>query len=90
MRIITIERSAIDQFKSIWPCHNIPDSADLIVAAFAPNGDLMDYEISDDADKVILDNEVAGATLSALFDDAKEHAVNTAPQANLLDNWVYR
>jgi hypothetical protein len=90
VRIISIERSAIDQFKSVWPCHNIPDDADLIVTAFATNGDLVDYEICNDADKVIVDNEDAGAALCALFDDAKEHAVNTTPQANLLDNWIYR
>ena len=90
MRIITIERSAIDQFKSVWPCHNIPNSADLIVTAFATNGDLMDYEISDDADKVIVDNEDAGAALCALFDDAKARAVNTQPQADIMDHWVYR
>ncbi len=90
MRIITIERSAIDQFKSVWPCHNIPDTADLIVTAFAPNGDLMNYEICNDDDEVIVDNDDAGAALCVLFDDAKARAVNTQPQANIMNNWVYR
>jgi hypothetical protein len=75
MRIITIERTAIDRFKTQWPCHNFPDSADLIVAAFADNGDLVDYEICDADDNVIVENEDAGTALSAVFDDAKERAI---------------
>ena len=90
MRIITIERSAIERIKSYWPVHYIPGDADLIVAAFATNGDLVHYEISDDADKVIVENQDAGEALSALFDDAKKHAVNLQPRADIMDHWIYR
>ena len=87
--VITIQRTAIDRFKAQWPCHNIPADADLIVAAFANNGDLVDYEICDHADNVIVENSDAGEALSALFSDAQERAVNQFPQCNLSDNWVY-
>jgi len=80
MKIITIKSEAIQQFKASWPCHGLPDNVDLIVAAFAPNGDLVDYDLSD-----AQDNELPGigpcalvdmgAALSALLDIAKQHAV---------------
>ena len=89
MNVITIKRTAIDRLKAQWPCHNIPGDADLIVAAFADNGDLIDYEICNHADNVIVENDDAGEALSALFDDAKERAINQFPQSNILDNWVY-
>ena len=89
MRVITIQRTAIDRFKAESPCHNIPGDADLIVAAFADNGYLVDYEICDHADNVIVENDDAGEALSALFDDARERAINQFPQSNTLDNWVY-
>tara|TARA_R110000824_G_scaffold301270_1_gene489271 strand:+ start:1508 stop:1792 length:285 start_codon:yes stop_codon:yes gene_type:complete len=93
MNVITIERTAINRLKAQWPCHNIPDDADLVVAVFADNGDLVDYQISDRADNVIYANcrrtDDARAALSALFDDAKERAINKFPQSNILDNWVY-
>lgn len=60
--IICRERAAI---------RHIPDNADLIVAAFADNGDLSDYQICDHADKVIFENVDAGAALLALIDNAK-------------------
>ena len=80
MKIISIKSGAIEQLKASWPCHGLPDNVDLIVAAFAPNGDLVDYELS-----AAQGNELPGigpcalvemgAALSALFDDAKKHAV---------------
>ena len=89
MKIITIKSEAIEQFKASWPCHGLPDDVDLIVAAFAPihkivaafapNGDLVDYELSDAQGNVLPDAgenlDIDGAALSALFDIAKEHAV---------------
>ena len=79
MKIITIKSEAIEQFKASWPCHGIPDNVDLIVAAFAPNGDLVDYELSDAQDNVLPDAgenlDIDGSALCALFDDAKKHAV---------------
>ena len=89
MRVITIQRTAIDRFKAQWPCHNIAGDADLIVAAFADNGDLVDYEICDHADNVIVENSDAGEALSALISDALERAVNQFPQYDILANWVY-
>jgi len=89
MNVITIERTAIDRLKAHWPCHNISDDANLVVAVFADNGDLIDYEICNHANNVIVENDDAGEALSALFDDAKERAINQFPQSTILDNWVY-
>jgi hypothetical protein len=71
MKIIDIHRTAIDRFKSSWPCNGFPDNADLLVAAFAEDGDLVDYDFYDVNDKPIEDDtwERTGA-LSALLDDA--------------------
>ena len=97
MRVVTIERTAIDRFKAEWPCRNIPGDcdcfglhqpADLIVAVFAENGDLIDYQISDHADNVIVENSDAGEALSALFSGAQERAVNKG-WADPDDYWVY-
>ena len=100
-RVITIERTAIDRFKAEWPCHNISDDADLIVAVFAGNGDLIDYQISDHADNVSVGADFpdgdfpadapsldAGGALSALFNNAQERAVNKG-WADTLEHWVY-
>lgn len=79
MKIITIEREAIDTFKDSWQCHGLPENLDLIVAAFAPNGDLVDYDLCDKNDNVIetdsywVHHEGSGS-LAALLDDAQEHA----------------
>ena len=110
MRVVTIERTAIDRFKAQWPCRNIPGDcdcfglhqpADLIVAVFAENGDLIDYQISDHADNVIVEADFPGGdfpadapardtgeALSALFSAAQERAVNKG-WADTDDYWVY-
>ena len=92
MNVITIERTAIDRFKAEWPCHNIPADADLIVAVFADNGDLIDYQISDRADNVIYANcrrtDDARAAFYALLNDAQSNAVNKG-YADTSEYWVY-
>jgi hypothetical protein len=73
VKIIQINADTIDTFKRSWPCNGIPSKADIIVVAFADNGDLVDYEASDADDKPIdlmNDDSVDGRALSALFDDA--------------------
>lgn len=73
MKIIQINSDTIDAFKRSWPCNGIPTTVDMIVVAFADNGDLVDYEGSDAHDEPIdlMDDEnVDGHALSALFDDA--------------------
>ena len=89
MRIITISWSAINRFKKTWPCHNIHEDADLIVVAIKANGDLVDYEICDDEDNIIVENEDASAALLALFGAARVHAVNMTPESLFMDNWIY-
>ena len=82
--IITICRATIDAFKASWPCHGIPEDADVIVMAIHNHGipetrhqpgvgyDLIALDI-EDSDEVMLDHDTypdAGAALSALVDDA--------------------
>jgi len=75
MKIITIEKSAIDRFCKSWPCHGFPDDLDLIVFATSNNGDLVDLELCDDRDNVITWSMTSGAML-ALLDDAEENAIS--------------
>ena len=101
MKVITIEWTAIERFKAWWPCHNLPENADLIVAAFADDGDLINYEMCNHADNVVVDLGNANVRLRyvncpfAPFldtnaqNDAKERAINQFPQSPILDNWVY-
>ena len=75
MDIITIERSAIDRLKSSWPCHGISNRVDYIVAAFADNGDLVDFEVCDADDIVLGADAYDGEAFSALINDAQRDAV---------------
>ena len=77
-KIVTVHKTAIDRFKSSWPCNGIPDSADLLVVAFDQDGGVLDYEFSDAADNIISDMawENTGA-LPALIDDAWANATAT-------------
>ena len=90
MKIITIEKTAIDRFKSGWPCHGINDQVDFIVAGFH-NGDLFDLEVCDAADIVLGADAYDGEAFSALLNDAQRDAVEpriipgTIPGA-----WVYK
>jgi hypothetical protein len=70
MKIIQINADTIDTFKRSWPCNGIPSKADIIVVAFADNGDLVDYEASDADDNLVDLTDADGRALSALFDDA--------------------
>ena len=76
MKIIIIPKSAIDRFKSLWPCNGFPDNADLLVAEFSKNGDLVDYNFYDVNDNLIFDNTWEGTgALPALLDDALAGAI---------------
>ena len=73
--VITITLETINTFKSTWPCHGIPDDADLVVCLFDTRGgkrDLVDYDVSRADDSVIDPDTMpdAGPALSAMMDDA--------------------
>ena len=90
MYLITIEHGAIETFTDQWPCHGFPDDLDIIQTVFANNGDLVDYELFDHCDNSLgtqTDNPyLDGLALSALFDDAKEHATkNLAFPNDMID-----
>ena len=90
MKIITIEKTAIDRLKAEWPCHGISDKVDFVVAAFH-NGDLVDIDVCDETDVILNSDEYDGAAFTALLHDAQRDAVEpkiipgTIPGA-----WVYK
>lgn len=90
MKIIIIEKTAIDRFKSEWPCHGISDNVDFVVAGFH-NGDLFDIDVCDEADVTLNSDEYEGEAFTALLNDAQRDAVEpkiipgTIPGA-----WVYK
>tara|TARA_R100000781_G_C4075872_1_gene126060 strand:- start:746 stop:1024 length:279 start_codon:yes stop_codon:yes gene_type:complete len=75
MKIITIEKSAIDRFCKSWPCHGFPSNLDLIV--FATNdGDLIDLELCDAQENVITSTDYEGSgAMPALLAAAEENAI---------------
>lgn len=77
MEIITIEKTAIDRFKSEWPCNGISDRVDFIVAGFH-NGDLIELDVCDAADIVLGADAYDGEAFSALLNDA-QHRAEPAP-----------
>jgi len=73
--VITITLKTINAFKSTWPCHAIPDDADLVVCLFDTargKRNLVDYDVSRADDSVIDPATMpdAGPALSAMMDDA--------------------
>ena len=91
MKIITIERKAIDDFKASWPCHGLPEHLDFIAAAFASNGDLVDYDLSDKNDAIIETDSYEGSgALPALFEDAQKHATeNPVIPGTIRSGWTF-
>ena len=75
MKIITIEKSAIDRFCKSWPCHGLPENLDLIV--FATNdGNLIDLELCDAQENVITSTDYDGSgAMAALLAAAEENAM---------------
>jgi hypothetical protein len=73
-KIITIYKSAIQNFCNQWPCHNIPENTDLIVCYFY-QGDLVYYQLCDSKDKEIVAPSDAEEALSVLLDEAFKHCI---------------
>ena len=74
MKVITIKKSAIDRLADSWPCNNLNENVDLIVACFETNDDLVDYEAVDENDNVLNIQDTDGAFMLALFSDAQQNA----------------
>ena len=91
LKIITIHRTAIDRFKLSWPGNGFPDNADLLIAAFAEDGDLFDYEFCDGDDEPIQGNTWEGTgALPALLDDALAGAKITDIPGTISPFYDYR
>ena len=91
IKVIEIQRTAIDRLTTMWPCHGIPDDLDLIMAAFH-NGDLIDLELID-ADDVEIDACHYGESgaLAALLQDAERYASKRPTAPGMIDGgYVYK
>lgn len=64
-RVITVEPSAVERFKSTWPCHGIDQVDHLMI--LERDGELIDVEAYDDNCDPI---ECDGDAVAALVDDA--------------------
>lgn len=74
LQIITIKKSAIDRLADSWPCNNLNENVDEIVACFETNGDLVDYEAVDENDNLLNIEDTDGNFMLALFNDAQQNA----------------
>ena len=91
IKVIEIQRSAIDRFKKSWPCHGIPHDVDLIMAAF-DDGDLIDLELVD-ADDVQIEACQYEETdaLAALLRAAEQYASKRPTAPEMIDGgYVYK
>ena len=91
IKVIEIQRTAIDRLIKFWPCHGIPADLDLIMAAF-DNGDLIDLELidADDVEIEACQYEETGA-LAALLQDAERYASERPTAPGMIDGgYVYK
>ena len=94
MKIIHIQPEKIDELKQQWPCHNVPEYLDGIVAAFDDDGSLVDYEGFTDTDELVSHDKLAGCDASgfllAILTDAWENATKNKQRAGMIDTgWTY-
>jgi hypothetical protein len=93
MKIISIEKTAIDNFMKKWPCsglHNI----DHILTAFDNEGNLIDMDAFNDVSETeqtdYSDYDGTGAML-ALLAEAYEHATRNSQPANMINTgYMYK
>jgi len=77
LKLVTIEKSFIDDFRNTWPCLCVPENVTHIEAVFeAKTGDLVDYDFYNGAEifvsRVWLENSEDG--ISELLDSARDNA----------------
>lgn len=70
----TFDRTSLDAFKSVWPCHGLPDSLNALTFEFADNGDLIDIEAKARNGRTLDSAEFDGSAMVALSEDAKRIA----------------
>jgi len=89
MKIIEIQLETIEAFRRQWPCSGLHD-VDHIVAAFAENGDLVDYDCCDESSNPIPNTWEGSGALPALLDDAKQNAeIIPMPAGTIGPIWKY-
>tara|TARA_E500000331_G_scaffold289020_1_gene284643 strand:- start:591 stop:872 length:282 start_codon:yes stop_codon:yes gene_type:complete len=91
IKVVEIQRTAIDLFKKYWPCHGLPADLDLIMAAF-DDGDLIDLELidADDVQIEACEYEQTGA-LAALLRAAEQYASKRPTAPEMIDGgWIYK
>lgn len=82
-RAIVIDSTAVDRFKSTWPCHGLDEVDHLNL--LENHGDLVDLEAYDEDCNPI---ECDGEALAALVDEAIKGA-KIQKHAGVLVSWVY-
>ena len=89
MRIITIEPETIESFRREWPCSGLHD-VEHIGAAFADNGQLVNYDCCDKESNPIANTWEGSGALPALLDDAQRNArMIPTPPGMIGPNWKY-
>ena len=89
MKIIEIQPETIEAFRRQWPCSGLHD-VDHIVAAFADNGDLVDYDCCDELSNPIVNTWEGSDALPALLNDAQRNArMISTPPGTIGPIWKY-
>lgn len=91
IKVIEIQRTAIDRLTKAWPCHGIPRDVDLIMSAF-DDGDLIELELID-ADGVEIEacHYEETDALAALLQDAERKATKRPTAPGMIDGgYVYK
>ena len=91
IKVVEIQRTAIDRLAKFGPCHGIPADLDLIMAAF-DDGELIDLELID-ADDVEIEGcqYYVGEALAALLQDAERYATKRPTAPGMIDGgYIYK
>ena len=75
IKLVTIEKSFIDDFRNSWPCLAVPENVTHIEAAFEiKTGDLVDYDFYNRADDLVSRREDSEDGISELLVSARDNA----------------
>ena len=75
LKIYQIQSETIDAFCRQWPCSGL-HNVNHITAAFADNGDLVDYDCFDESGEPMLNTWEGSGALPALLEDSKRESEN--------------
>ena len=89
LKIVTIEKSFIDDFRNSWPCLAVPENVTHIEAAFeSKTGDLVDYEFCN-GDDFVPRREDSESGISELLDSARDSASRGAYPDGMISKYYW-